>query len=133
MNLPGRYWQRLNDGRIQCEICPRLCKLHDGQRGLCFVRQALENQIFLGFAAETGNDNEIKEKGEKKRISKGCDLLMANPIDRDGQGFGEKMNSGFLLGPEDTVLQIPKTSKLDLAHQLLDALIDLKPKISQNN
>ena len=47
MNLPGRYWQRLDDGRIQCEICPRLCKLNDGQRGLCFVRQALENKIFL--------------------------------------------------------------------------------------
>jgi len=47
MNLPGRYWQKLNDGRIQCEICPRLCKLHDGQRGLCFVRQAFKNQIFL--------------------------------------------------------------------------------------
>jgi len=47
MNQPGRYWQKLNDGRIQCEICPRLCKLNDGQRGLCFVRQALENKIFL--------------------------------------------------------------------------------------
>ena len=47
MNIPGRYWQKLDDGRIQCQICPRLCKLRDGQRGLCFVRQALENQIFL--------------------------------------------------------------------------------------
>ena len=47
MNIPGRYWQKLDDGRIQCQICPRLCKLRDGQRGLCFVRQALENKIFL--------------------------------------------------------------------------------------
>ena len=36
--VPGRYWHRLEDGRIQCDLCPRLCKLHDGQRGLCFVR-----------------------------------------------------------------------------------------------
>jgi pyruvate formate lyase activating enzyme len=27
------------DGRIQCDLCPRDCKLHEGQRGLCFVRQ----------------------------------------------------------------------------------------------
>ena len=47
MDHPGRYWQKLNDGRIQCEVCPRLCKLHDGQRGLCFVRQAKDEQILL--------------------------------------------------------------------------------------
>ncbi|MBT8397267.1 MAG: AmmeMemoRadiSam system radical SAM enzyme [Gemmatimonadetes bacterium] len=35
---PGRFWHRLEDGRIQCDLCPRLCKLRDGQRGMCFVR-----------------------------------------------------------------------------------------------
>jgi len=47
MYHPGRYWQKLDDGRIQCDVCPRLCKLHDGQRGLCFVRQAKGEQIVL--------------------------------------------------------------------------------------
>ncbi len=37
-HFPGRYWQRLPDGRVQCDVCPRECKLNDGQRGLCFVR-----------------------------------------------------------------------------------------------
>ncbi len=36
--VPTRYWHALDDGRIQCDVCPRACKLHDGQRGLCFVR-----------------------------------------------------------------------------------------------
>ena len=36
--FPGRYWHDLDDGRIQCDLCPRFCKLRDGQRGLCFVR-----------------------------------------------------------------------------------------------
>ncbi len=36
--VPARYWHRLDDGRIQCDLCPRACRLHDGQRGLCFVR-----------------------------------------------------------------------------------------------
>ncbi|MDD9876020.1 MAG: AmmeMemoRadiSam system radical SAM enzyme [Magnetovibrio sp.] len=37
---PGRYWHALEDGRIQCDLCPRYCKLREGQRGLCFVRAA---------------------------------------------------------------------------------------------
>lgn len=35
---PVGYWHQLDDGRLQCDLCPRFCKLHDGQRGLCFVR-----------------------------------------------------------------------------------------------
>ena len=38
-NHPGRWWHRLDDGRIQCDLCPRDCRLHEGQRGACFVRQ----------------------------------------------------------------------------------------------
>ena len=39
MNYPARWWHALPDGRIQCDLCPRDCRLHDGQRGACFVRQ----------------------------------------------------------------------------------------------
>ena len=35
----GRWWHLLDDGRLQCDLCPRDCKLHEGQRGACFVRQ----------------------------------------------------------------------------------------------
>ncbi len=38
MNHPARYWHALDDGRIQCDLCPRHCRLHDGQRAFCFVR-----------------------------------------------------------------------------------------------
>ena len=46
-HYPGRYWHKLEDGRIQCDICPRDCRLHDGQRGLCFVRKCENEQIVL--------------------------------------------------------------------------------------
>jgi pyruvate formate lyase activating enzyme len=36
--VPGRYWHPLDDGRVQCDVCPRACRLREGQRGLCFVR-----------------------------------------------------------------------------------------------
>src|SRR4249920_2125974 len=44
---PTRYWHALPDGRIQCDVCPRACKLHEGQRGLCFVRGRVDDQIVL--------------------------------------------------------------------------------------
>jgi pyruvate formate lyase activating enzyme len=45
--VPTRYWHALDDGRIQCDVCPRACRLHEGQRGLCFVRAREQNQIVL--------------------------------------------------------------------------------------
>ena len=33
-----KYWHRLDDGRVQCDLCPRFCKMNEGQRGMCFVR-----------------------------------------------------------------------------------------------
>jgi len=42
-----KYWHRLEDGRIQCDLCPRFCKLHKDQRGLCFVRQNLDDQVVM--------------------------------------------------------------------------------------
>jgi len=45
--VPTRYWHLLEDGRVQCDVCPRACKLRDGQRGLCFVRSREGDGIVL--------------------------------------------------------------------------------------
>ena len=45
--VPTRYWHRLEDGRVQCDLCPRFCKLREGQRGLCFVRANQGGQVVL--------------------------------------------------------------------------------------
>ena len=44
---PARYWHALADGRIQCDLCPRDCRLHEGQRGACFVRQMEGGKMVL--------------------------------------------------------------------------------------
>jgi pyruvate formate lyase activating enzyme len=44
---PTNYWHRLEDGRVQCDVCPRACRLHEGQRGLCFVRGCEGNAVVL--------------------------------------------------------------------------------------
>jgi pyruvate formate lyase activating enzyme len=45
--VPTKYWHVLDDGRIQCDVCPRACKLREGQRGLCFVRAREGDQVVL--------------------------------------------------------------------------------------
>ena len=45
--VAGRHWHGLEDGRIQCDVCPRYCKLGEGQRGLCFVRGRQDDRIVL--------------------------------------------------------------------------------------
>ena len=47
VNAPTRYWRPLPDGRVQCDLCPRACKLHEGQRGLCFVRANEGGKVVL--------------------------------------------------------------------------------------
>ncbi|WP_018950803.1 MULTISPECIES: AmmeMemoRadiSam system radical SAM enzyme [unclassified Thioalkalivibrio] len=42
-----RYWHALEDGRVQCDLCPRYCKLKPGQRGACFVRANLDDAVVL--------------------------------------------------------------------------------------
>ncbi len=56
---PTRFWQKLEDGRVECRLCPRFCKLREGQRGLCFVRANQNGSIVLttygrssGFAVD---------------------------------------------------------------------------------
>ena len=85
-------------------------------------RQRRPGQLVLGFSALTGNDIHLLERAESKRLAKGCDLMMVNPVDRDGQGFGDQPNGGWLLG-DGWSKELPVTDKLSLSHQLLDALI----------
>lgn len=47
MYHPTKYWHKLDDGRVQCDVCPRACKMHEGQRGLCFVRGVEGGEVKL--------------------------------------------------------------------------------------
>lgn len=44
----GEHWHAIENGRrVQCDLCPRECKLQEGQRGFCFVRQARDGGVDL--------------------------------------------------------------------------------------
>ncbi len=90
-------------------------------------------QILLGFAALTGEDSQIIQAGESKRLKKGCDLLFANPIDRPDQGFASYNNGGFLLGEGGVVKKFAITTKLALAHQLLDSVLKIQTPLKNKS
>ena len=44
---PTRFWHPLPDGRVQCDVCPRACRLKEGQQGFCFVRECRGGAVTL--------------------------------------------------------------------------------------
>jgi pyruvate formate lyase activating enzyme len=51
----GRWHHALGDGRVQCDLCPRYCRLNDGQRAFCFIRQRVGDDIYLtSYGKATG-------------------------------------------------------------------------------
>jgi pyruvate formate lyase activating enzyme len=44
---PAQWWHALDDGRIQCDLCLRDCRLHEGHRGACFVRMRDGDRMVL--------------------------------------------------------------------------------------
>ncbi len=43
----AKWWHKLPDGRFQCDLCPRECKIPKGKQGFCFIREARDDGIVL--------------------------------------------------------------------------------------
>ena len=85
-----------------------------------------KNQLFIGFCAFTGTLENLRETIKQKFEKKGCDLIFANPIDINGQGFGEGSdNEGWLFDKKGLECFIEKSSKLDLANKLINRIISI--------
>lgn len=54
-SVPGRFWHPLDNGKLQCDLCPRYCQLNKNQRGLCFVRGRVNDEIrLLSYGLSSG-------------------------------------------------------------------------------
>jgi phosphopantothenoylcysteine decarboxylase/phosphopantothenate--cysteine ligase len=78
------------------------------------------HQRLIGFAAQTGD---IIPPALDKLQRKGLDAIVANPIDVVGSGFGGDRNQAILLTKAGDKLTIPPCNKLEMAHQIWDALL----------
>ena len=73
---PVKYWHPLPDGRIQCELCPRDCKLHDGQRGACYVRGRVgETMVLTTYGRSSGFCVDPIEKKPLNQFYPGSSVL----------------------------------------------------------
>lgn len=77
------------------------------------------NQKIIGFAAQTGDIvTPALDKLKRKRL----DAIVANPVDKPGSGFGSLDNEAVILSADGRQVQIDRSSKLLLAHQIYDFL-----------
>ncbi|PLS68035.1 MAG: bifunctional phosphopantothenoylcysteine decarboxylase/phosphopantothenate--cysteine ligase CoaBC [Cyanobacteria bacterium M5B4] len=89
-------------------------------------RHKRPEQKVIGFAAQTGTDGEIIAQGRQKLLAKQLDGIMINAIDRSYTGFGSDTNSGFFLDRQERIKSYPLVSKLELAHLLLNDILELE-------
>ena len=72
----ARYWHKLDDGRVQCDLCPRHCRLHEGQAGFCFVRRNIGGQLELtSYGRISGCCIDPIEKKPLNHVAPGSSVL----------------------------------------------------------
>jgi len=91
---------------------------------LAEIARRKTSQIVVGFAAETEN---ILENARKKLASKSLDMIVANDVSRAGVGFDSDHNAVTILTATETI-QVPETTKWEVAQRVLDQLVRLKEK-----
>ncbi len=88
--------------------------------------QGSRPQIFIGFAAETDN---VLENARKKLASKSLDAIVANDVSREGVGFDSDRNAVTIIS-HDEVIEVPETSKWEVAQRVLDQVVKLRKRSS---
>lgn len=88
--------------------------------------QGTRPQIFVGFAAETDN---VLENARKKLASKSLDAIVANDVSREGVGFDSDRNAVTIIS-HDEVVEVPETSKWEVAQRVLDQVVKLRKRSS---
>ena len=65
----GRYWTPVEGGKILCQLCPRACRLGEGQRAFCFVRMNEGGRMVLttyGRSPDTYISSELRGRSALK-------------------------------------------------------------------
>jgi phosphopantothenoylcysteine decarboxylase / phosphopantothenate---cysteine ligase len=81
-------------------------------------------RIVIGFAAETEN---VLENARKKLASKSLDAIVVNDVSREGVGFDSDRNAVTIISSSE-VIEVPETSKWEVAHRVLDQVVKLRKR-----
>lgn len=90
------------------------------------ARAKSAGQLIIGFAAET---NDLLRNAREKLKQKNLDIIVANDVSRTDAGFDSENNEvRILIRDNETPIEIPLASKLDIADRILDEVIKLRRK-----
>jgi len=89
------------------------------------IARRKQNQVVIGFAAETEN---VVENARKKLASKSLDAIVVNDVSKEGVGFDTDRNAVTILTASDQIV-VPETSKWDVAQRVLDCAVQLKKRV----
>ncbi len=92
---------------------------------LAEVARRKTSQVVIGFAAETEN---VLENARKKLASKSLDAIVVNDVSREGIGFDSDRNAVTIISQSE-VVEVPETSKWEVAHRVLDQVVKLRKRI----
>lgn len=71
-----KYQNRLSDNKVQCTICPRNCKLDEGQSGFCQIRKNVKGEVVLtSYGYNTGLSVDPIEKKPLYHFYPGSNVL----------------------------------------------------------
>jgi len=74
--METRYWRSLGEGRVQCDLCPRHCRMRPGQRGFCFVRENVGGELVLAtYGRSSGFHVDPIEKKPLNHVLPGSAVL----------------------------------------------------------
>jgi phosphopantothenoylcysteine decarboxylase / phosphopantothenate---cysteine ligase len=85
------------------------------------------SRIVVGFAAETEN---VLENARRKLAGKALDAIVVNDVSRKGIGMDSERNAVTIITPTESI-DVPETSKWEVAHRVLDAVVRIKQQRSQ--
>ena len=97
---------------------------------LATVARKKENRLIVGFAAETGK---VAENARKKLAEKNADLIVANDVTAEGAGFDVDTNIVTLFARDGRDLPLPKMTKREVAHRILDEVLRLSASVKHQS
>jgi pyruvate formate lyase activating enzyme len=78
---PAKYWKKIDNEKIQCDLCPRHCKLSEGQHGFCLVRFIKDNQLVtMAYGQSSGFSVDPIEKKPLHHFLPGTQTLSFGTI-----------------------------------------------------
>ena len=101
---------------------PMTLELEPTQDILSELANKRTQQLIVGFAAET---HDVLENARKKLAKKSLDAIVVNDVSHEGVGFDSDRNAVTIITP-DEVVEVPETSKWDVAQRVLDQVVKLR-------